>query len=59
MITKFVLVVFIGFGNSQTIAIDHFDTSAECEAVRKAVLTVSQRQADWHVCVPYTFSAEQ
>ena len=35
--TFFVLWVWIGSGNSQTLAVDHYSTKAECEAAKSAI----------------------
>lgn len=55
MITKFLLVVWIGAGQTQTLDITPFDTLAECEAAKNAVYAVTDRDQKWHRCVPYTF----
>jgi hypothetical protein len=57
MITKFVLIVWVGFGNSQTLSTNTFDTLAECEAVAK-VLEVEMDKSGWYRCRPYTFNSE-
>jgi hypothetical protein len=57
MITKFVLIVWVGFGNSQTLSTNTFDTLAECEAVAK-VLEVEMDKDGWYRCKPYTFDGE-
>lgn len=54
MITKFVLVVWIGFTNSQTLSIQTFNTQVECEAVA-AVLKSEMSDAGWYRCIPYTY----
>lgn len=36
--TFFVLWIWIGSGHSQTIAMDHFATKAECEAAKVAIV---------------------
>jgi hypothetical protein len=38
--TFFVLWIFIGGGNSQAIATDHYSTLAECEAAKTAIVQV-------------------
>ena len=61
MITKFVLIVWIGFGNSQSMSIATFDTQAECAAVAAEIkvvslaYTYSSEGREWPRCVPYTF----
>jgi hypothetical protein len=57
MITKFVLIVWVGLGNSQTLSTNTFDTLAECEAVAK-VLEVEMDTSGWYRCRPYTFNSE-
>lgn len=38
MKTFFVLWIWAGVGNSQTMAIDHYATLAECEAAKEAIV---------------------
>ena len=35
--TKFILIVWLGAGNSQTFSMEKFDTVAECEAAKTSV----------------------
>lgn len=57
--TKFLLIVWLGWGQSQTLTIETFDTQEECEAVRTAVYAATQQHFDWHRCIPYTFEVAQ
>jgi hypothetical protein len=57
MITKFVLIVWIGLGQSEILSTDTFDTLAECEAVAEVLKTEMGRDG-WYVCKPYTFDGE-
>lgn len=54
MIIKFVLIVWIGYGQTQSLSIQTFDTQAECEAVASA-LEAEMDYRGWYRCVPYTF----
>lgn len=54
MITNFVLIVWIGFSNTQTLSTQTFETQAECEAVASA-LENEMDYHGWYRCVPYTF----
>ena len=54
MITKFVLIVWIGFAQSQALSTQTFDTEAECEAVASALRNEMDHRG-WYRCVPYTF----
>jgi hypothetical protein len=57
MITKFVLVVWIGMGQTQTISIQSYKTLAECDAVAKVLETEVDR-IGWFKCLPYTFDSD-
>lgn len=57
MITKFILIVWIGAGQAQRLHTQTFDTIAECEAVAKTLKTVIDRSG-WYKCEPYTFKSE-
>ena len=54
MITKFVLIVWVGIGQSQVLSTQTFDTRVECEAVA-AALSSEMDKMGWYRCVPYTF----
>jgi hypothetical protein len=58
MITKFVLVVWIGLANSQTLSTQSFDTLAECEAVA-AVLKTKMEDPGWYRCYSYSFEVDK
>lgn len=58
MITKFVLIVWIGLSESQTLSTQSFDTLEECEAIA-AVLENEIYRSGWYVCKPYTFKGVQ
>lgn len=49
--TKAVLIIWIGIGQSQVLDITPFDSIAECEAARSAI-EVHHKRLDG-VCVPY------
>jgi hypothetical protein len=62
MITKFVLIVWFGSGNSQMLSTQSFDTQAECESIA-TVLETEMKSGDWsfgswYRCKPYTFDQE-
>lgn len=57
MITKFVLIVWLGFGSNEVLSTQSFDTRAECEAVA-AALEAEMGSGDWYRCKPYTFDGE-
>lgn len=57
MITKFILIVWIGAGQSQTLHTQTFDTIAECSAVAETLETVIDSWG-WYKCEPYTFEGE-
>lgn len=52
--TKFLLIIWIGLTNSQTLAVESFDTAAECEAARAAAETEIARRGRFK-CIPYTY----
>ena len=55
MIVHYVLIIWIGAGNSQTLAIDHFDTEAECLAAKAAIEIVLDEgfavNKQWNSCL--------
>lgn len=54
--TKFILIVWLGAGNSQTFSMEKFDTAAECEAAKTSVNRfVGNRWLMQVECLPYTF----
>ena len=57
MITKFILIVWIGMGQTQTLHTQTFDTIAECDAVAR-VLENTVDRSGWYKCEPYTFKGE-
>jgi len=57
MITKFVLIVWLGFGSEEILSTQSFDTRTECDAVA-AVLKVEMDKDGWYRCKPYTFDGE-
>jgi hypothetical protein len=57
MITKFVLIVWIGVLNSQTMSVVTFESEAECKAVA-TVLKTKINYSGWYRCTPYSFSPE-
>ncbi len=57
MITKFILIVWLGVGSSEVLSTQSFDTRAECEAVA-AVLKTEMDTSGWYRCKPYTFDGE-
>ena len=57
MITKFVLIVWLGWGSEEILSTQSFDTRAECDAVA-AVLKVVMDKDGWYRCKPYTFDGE-
>ena len=57
MITKFVLIVWVGWGNEQVLSTQSFDTRAECEAVA-AVIETEMSTSGWFRCKPYTIDRE-
>lgn len=57
MITKFLLIVWIGISQNQTLSIIKFDTEAECIAAKVALgHTHRQFNGDWVRCAPYTYA---
>jgi hypothetical protein len=58
MITKFVLIVWVGIGSSEVLSTQSFDTRAECEAVA-AVLKAEMSTSGWYSCKPYTFDGDE
>jgi lipoate-protein ligase B len=58
MITKFVLIVWIGYGNTQTISIETFKTRPECEAVAAVLQAEMNRPNGWYHCIEYNFQSE-
>jgi hypothetical protein len=49
------LVVWIGFGQTQTMTIVPFPTQAECEGARHALVAWDSGFDDrWVACLPYT-----
>lgn len=57
MITKFVLIVWLGLGSNEVLSTQSFDTRAECEAVA-SVLKAEMNTSGWFLCKPYTFDGE-
>jgi hypothetical protein len=59
MITKFVLIVWFGSGNSQMLSTQSFDTQSECESVATVLETEMGggilATGSWFRCKPYTF----
>jgi hypothetical protein len=56
MITKFVLIVWIGSGNGQSISVSTFVTLKECDAVRQVLISNGAHYgSEWPKCVEYTF----
>lgn len=64
MITKFVLIVWVGLGSNEVLSTQSFDTRAECEAVAavlKAEMSTSgwySSTSAWYICKPYNFDGE-
>lgn len=52
--TKYLLIIWIGVGQSQTLAVEKFDNRSECEAVAQAA-ALEMDIRGWFRCVPYTF----
>lgn len=48
---KALLIIWIGWGHAQTLAIDHFDTMEECQAVVKVMANKSEELVG--ECLPY------
>ena len=57
MITKFVLIVWLGLGSNEVLSTQSFDTRAECEAV-VSVLKAEMSTSGWFRCKPYTFNGD-
>jgi hypothetical protein len=57
MITKFVLIVWLGLGSNEVLSTQSFYTLAECEAVA-AALEAEIDETGWYRCKPYTFDGE-
>jgi hypothetical protein len=55
MITKFVLIVWLGYGQNQVMSIETFDTQGECDSVAD-VLETTMDKGGWYKCVPYRFN---
>lgn len=54
--TKFILIVWLGAGNSQTFSMEKFDTAAECEAAKTSIVSFVGNGWFMNVeCLPYTF----
>lgn len=54
--TKFILIVWIGAGNSQTFSMEKFDGAAECEAAKTSIVSFVGNRWFMNVeCLPYTF----
>ena len=58
MITKFVLIVWVGIGSNEVLSTQSFDTRAECEAVA-AVLKAEMSTSGWFRCKPYSFDEDE
>lgn len=54
MITKYVLIVWIGLGNSQTLSTQSLDTLAECRAIA-SVLESEINDSGWYRCRAYSY----
>lgn len=59
MITKFVLIVWLGFNHSQMLSTQSFDTQAECESVAAVLEAEIDEPNGWYRCKPYTFDGEE
>lgn len=57
MITKFVLVVWLGFNHTQMLSVQTFNTQAECNAVA-AVIEAEMDESGWYRCKPYSFDSD-
>jgi hypothetical protein len=58
MITKAIMIIWIGAGNTQTMAVSDFESLADCEAAKAALI---QSHDGWFErdlknarCVPYS-----
>jgi len=58
MITKFVLIIWLGFNHTQMLSTQSFDTLAECESVASAIKAEIDERDGWYRCKPYTFDGE-
>lgn len=58
MFTKFVLIVWIGYGQNQVMSIETFDTKRECESVAY-VLETTMDKSGWYKCIPYNVDASE
>ena len=54
MIIKFVLIVWIGAGQSQTLTTQTFETYSECQAVASVLKTEIDKRG-WYKCVKYEY----
>lgn len=52
---KAILLIWIGFGGSQTLGVDHFDTIVECHAAAAALKAHDRRLES--ECLPYEADA--
>lgn len=57
MITKFVLIVWLGFNHTQILSVQTFDTLAECTAVAAAI-ELEMDESGWYRCKPYSFAGD-
>lgn len=55
MITKYILLVWIGLGNSQTLSVETYDSAEECMAVA-VVLSNEMAVGGWYKCLPYSYT---
>lgn len=58
MITKFVLILWLGLLDTQMLSTQSFDTLSECEAIASA-LKLEMRTGGWYRCIPYTFNPSE
>lgn len=57
MITKALLIVWLGAGTTQTITITKFDSPTECDAAKAVLIPLDYMFNDtWVRCVPYTYA---
>jgi hypothetical protein len=60
MITKFVLIVWLGAGTSQILSTQSFNTQEECLAVALVLEhEMGSSLSNWYRCVPYTFDSTE
>jgi hypothetical protein len=60
MIAKFVLIVWIGLGQSQSITVATFETESECKAVAAVMRDIgADYGGQYPVCVEYTFEGNK